>query len=56
MELKGDMERFAHLLKPLRNIAENWEIDVAVELESMLHANKGSSNTDASKRLSRWRA
>eukprot|EP00941_MAST-03F_sp_MAST-3F-sp1_P005383 g5383.t1 len=36
MESASSDDRFAHLLKPLRNIAENWEIDVAVELESYL--------------------
>lgn len=25
--------RFAHLLKPIRDLAENWDVDVASELE-----------------------
>ena len=29
--------RFKHLLKPIRDIAENWNIDVARELEDYLH-------------------
>lgn len=28
--------RFAHLLKPIRDLAENWNIDVASELEEYL--------------------
>jgi hypothetical protein len=27
--------RFAHLLKPIRDLAENWDVDVASELEGM---------------------
>lgn len=29
--------RFAHLLQPLRNLADNWSIDIASELEEYLH-------------------
>ena len=29
--------RFAHLLKPIRDIAENWNVDIATELEEYLH-------------------
>lgn len=28
--------RFAHLLKPIRDLAENWQIDIAHELQSFL--------------------
>ena len=28
--------RFAHLLQPIRDLAENWHIDLATELESYL--------------------
>ena len=30
------MEKFGHLLKPLRNLADDWEIDVAHDLEGYL--------------------
>jgi hypothetical protein len=30
------MEKFGHLLKPLRNLADDWEIDVAHDLEEYL--------------------
>ena len=30
------MEKFGHLLKPLRNLADDWEIDVAHDLEDYL--------------------
>jgi condensin-2 complex subunit H2 len=29
--------RFAHLLKPIRDLAENWSVDIAHELEDYLH-------------------
>lgn len=34
--------RFAHLLQPIRDLAENWSIDVASELEEYLHEVKGN--------------
>ena len=32
-----DPNRFGHLLKPIRDLAENWAVDVAQELEDYLH-------------------
>ena len=29
--------RFAHLLQPIRDLAQNWHIDIATELEDYLH-------------------
>ena len=29
-------QRFAHLLEPIRDLAQNWSIDVAAELEEYL--------------------
>ena len=29
--------RFAHLLQPIRDLTENWNIDIAAELEEYLH-------------------
>ena len=29
--------RFSHLLQPIRDLAENWNIDVASELEDYLN-------------------
>jgi len=29
--------RFAHLLKPIRDLTENWNIDIAKYLEEYLH-------------------
>jgi len=34
--------RFAHLLKPIRDLAENWDVDVASELEGMCVSAVGS--------------
>ena len=31
-----DESRFAHLLQPIRDLAANWDIDVAKELEEYL--------------------
>ena len=28
--------RFAHLLEPIRDLAENWNIDIAAQLEQYL--------------------
>ena len=34
---QGDREsRFAHLLKPIRDLSKNWSIDIASELEDYL--------------------
>ncbi len=30
------MQKFGHLLKPLRNLADDWEIDIAKDLEEYL--------------------
>lgn len=33
----GDLQtRFAHLLQPIRDLAKNWDIDVATLLEEYL--------------------
>ena len=33
----SDLEsRFAYLLKPIRDLAKNWEIDIASQLEDYL--------------------
>ena len=32
----GEQSRFAHLLQPIRELAANWDIDVAKELEDYL--------------------
>ena len=29
--------RFAHLLRPIRNLSENWNIDIAKYLEDYIH-------------------
>ncbi len=29
--------RYAHLLEPIRDLADNWNIDIARELEDYLH-------------------
>lgn len=40
MATKGDLEtagqRFSHLLMPIRDLARNWEIDIASDLEGYL--------------------
>lgn len=37
MEREGDLQtRFAHLLQPIRDLAKNWDIDVATLLEEYL--------------------
>lgn len=35
---KGEESRFSHLLKPIRDLAENWNIDIAAELVEYLEA------------------
>ena len=35
---RGEESRFAHLLKPIRDLAENWNIDIAAELVEYLEA------------------
>ena len=36
--MASDMEsRFGHLLQPIRDLAQNWHIDIAQELEEYLH-------------------
>ena len=32
----GGTSRYSHLLEPIRDLAQNWEIDVATELEEYL--------------------
>ena len=32
----NNMEKFKHLLEPIKNLAENWSVDIAVELEEYL--------------------
>lgn len=29
-------KKFAHLLQPIRSLSENWDIDIATELEDYL--------------------
>ena len=36
MASQQDDSRFAHLLQPIRDLAANWDIDVAKELEEYL--------------------
>ena len=36
MGTQQDESRFAHLLQPIRDLAANWDIDVAKELEEYL--------------------
>jgi condensin-2 complex subunit H2 len=35
-EQANGMEKFKHLLEPIKNLAENWSVDIAVELEEYL--------------------
>ena len=37
--------RFAHLLKPIRDLARNWDIDIASELEDYLAEVPNSQNS-----------
>lgn len=34
-EAKGE-KKFAHLLQPIRSLSDNWDIDIATELEDYL--------------------
>ena len=38
---KHTTDKFAHLLEPIRDIAENWSVDIATELEEYLEELEG---------------
>lgn len=39
------MEKFAHLIQPLRDLADNWNIDIARDLEEYLEILEGITFT-----------